>query len=52
MTHPTDDELDAAKSAAQADYEARILAAIEPAPHVSETPKNEHDSADVLTAIR
>lgn len=41
--------LEAAKAAAQADYEARILAALEPAPHVNETPKSEHDRADVLT---
>ena len=45
-------DLDAAKAAAQADYEARILAALEPAPQVNETPKSEHDRADVLTAIR
>lgn len=45
-TTPTD--LDAAKAAAQADYDARILDALEPAPRVNETPKSEHDSADVL----
>lgn len=44
--------VEAAKAAAQADYEGRILAALEPAPHVNETPKSEHDSADVLTALR
>ena len=41
-------EYDPSKSAAY----ARILAALEPAPHVNETPKNEHISADVLAAIR
>lgn len=48
--------VNAAKAAAQADYEARILAALEPAPtdaaHVNETPKSEHDGADVLTAAQ
>lgn len=50
-THPT---LDAAKAAAQADYEARILSALAPtdAAHVNETPKSEHDGADVLTAAQ
>jgi len=69
-------DLPAAKAAAQADYEARILAALAPTdatqarecaecgerdprwqsacplsycPHVNETPKSEHDGADVLT---
>lgn len=46
--------LEAAKAAAQADYEARILAALAPtdAAHVNETPKSEHDGADVLTAAQ
>lgn len=44
----------AAKAAAQADYEARILDALTPtdAAHVNETPKSEHDGADVLTAAQ
>ena len=41
----------AAKAAAQADYEGRILAALESAHRVNETPKSEHDRADVLTAL-
>ena len=41
--------IEAAKAAAQADYEARILAALEPAAHVNETPKSEHDRQDVLS---
>lgn len=41
--------IEAAKAAAQADYEGRILSALEAAPRVSETPKSEHDSADVST---
>ena len=42
--------LDAAKAAAQADYEARVLSALEPAtPHVNETPKSEHDARNMLT---
>lgn len=46
--------LEAAKAAAQADYEARILSALAPtdAAHVNETPKSEHDGADVLTAAQ
>lgn len=43
--------IEEAKAAAQADYEARIMAALEVAHHVNETPKSEHDSADVLTAL-
>lgn len=38
--------LDAAKAAAQADYDARILSAI----HVNEAQKREHDREDVLTS--
>ena len=38
-----------AKAAAQADFEARILAALEASPHVNETPKSEHVPGDVLT---
>ena len=41
----------AAKAAAQADYEAQMLSALEPAVqpgHVNETPKSEHDARDVL----
>lgn len=43
-----------AKAAAQADYDARISAALAPtdAAHVNETPKSEHDGADVLTAAQ
>lgn len=45
------EDLEDAKAAAQADYAARILSALEAAPRVSETPKSEHDRADVLTAL-
>lgn len=41
--------IEEAKAAAQRDYEARILAALEAADHVNETPKSEHDARDVLT---
>lgn len=50
--------LEAAKAAAEADYEARILAALSLAPaptdaaHVNETPKSEHDAGNVLTAAQ
>lgn len=37
----------AALPAAKSDYEARVL----DAPHVNETPKSGHDSADVLTTL-
>lgn len=40
--------IETAKAAAQADYEGRILAALDAAPRVNETPKSEHDRADVL----
>ena len=48
VAHPT---FDAAKAAAQADYERRILAAIAPmdAAHVNEPPKSEHAAGNVLT---
>lgn len=36
---------------ARADRAEAALAALEPAPRVNETPKSEHDRADVLTAI-
>ena len=45
----TPDDFQAAQIAAQADYEARVLAALEAAPHVNETPKCAHDDADVLS---
>lgn len=43
----TSDDFQGAKAAAQADYEARILAALEP--HVNEMPKGKHDTDNVLT---
>ena len=36
---------------ARADRAEAALSALESAPHVNETPKSEHDSTDVLTAL-